>query len=147
MSSPKIFTPIKIGPYNLGHRIVLAPLTRFRANSKHVHGPLAVEYYNQRASVSLISVPNNCKLISSLQTPGTLLITEGTFIAQEAGGFRNVPGIWNEDQMTAWKQVRFMQYQCAMQEILKGFKGHRFSSCKEVLYILATLGSGKSRRT
>jgi NADPH2 dehydrogenase len=52
MSPPKLFTPIKIGRCDLEHRIVLAPLTRFRANSKHVHGPLAVEYYGQRASVS-----------------------------------------------------------------------------------------------
>ena len=59
MSSPKLFTPIKIGPYNLGHRIVLAPLTRCRANSKHVHGPLAVEYYSQRASVSPRFIPKN----------------------------------------------------------------------------------------
>lgn len=59
MSAPKLFTPIKIGPYNLGHRIVLAPLTRFRANSKHVHGPLAVEYYSQRARVSPPSIREN----------------------------------------------------------------------------------------
>ena len=55
MSLPKLLTPVKIGPYELGHRIVLAPLARFRANSKHVHGPLAVEYYSQRASVSPLS--------------------------------------------------------------------------------------------
>jgi NADPH2 dehydrogenase len=45
-----------------------------------------------------------------LQTPGTLLITEATFIAQEAGGYSNVPGIWNEEQIAAWKLVRFLQF-------------------------------------
>ena len=55
MSPLKLFTPVKIGPYELEHRIVMAPMTRFRANSKHVHGPLAVEYYSQRASVSPLS--------------------------------------------------------------------------------------------
>jgi NADH:flavin oxidoreductase / NADH oxidase family len=54
MSSPRLFTPIKVGRYELGHRVVLAPLTRFRANAKHVHGQLAIEYYSQRASVSLL---------------------------------------------------------------------------------------------
>ena len=50
--------------------------------------PLVREYYEQRASV-----------------PGTLLITEGTFISQRAGGFNNVPGIFNQDQINAWKEV------------------------------------------
>jgi len=53
-----------------------------------VPGPLVAEYYAQRAS-----------------TPGTLLITEATFIAARAGGYSNVPGIWNEEQITGWKKV------------------------------------------
>ena len=85
----KLFTAIKVGNVNLAHRIVLAPLTRYRANSVHVHGDLAVEYYAQRASA-----------------PGSLLITEATFIAQRAGGYAHVPGIWNDDQVKAWKKVR-----------------------------------------
>ncbi|KAF7798994.1 hypothetical protein EIP86_010223 [Pleurotus ostreatoroseus] len=84
----KLFTAIKVGNVNLAHRIVLAPLTRYRANSVHVHGDLAVEYYAQRASA-----------------PGSLLITEATFIAQRAGGYAHVPGIWNDDQVKAWKKV------------------------------------------
>ncbi|CCA71265.1 probable NADPH2 dehydrogenase chain OYE2 [Serendipita indica DSM 11827] len=88
MSSSKLFTPIRVGASNLSHRIVLAPLTRYRANRDHVHGDLAIKYYEQRAS-----------------KPGTLLITEATFIAPEAGGYRNVPGIWNNDQVEAWKRV------------------------------------------
>ncbi|KAG8784739.1 hypothetical protein FRC15_002706 [Serendipita sp. 397] len=90
MGSVKLFTPFRVGTIDLAHRIVLAPLTRFRANASHVHGDLAVEYYKQRSS-----------------TPGTLLITEGTFIAPEAGGYTNAPGIWNQDQINAWKRVRF----------------------------------------
>ena len=88
MSSSKLFAPIRVGGLDLGHRIVLAPLTRYRANRSHCHGDLAVEYYEQRAN-----------------TPGTLLITEATFIAPEAGGYRNVPGIWNKEQVEAWKRV------------------------------------------
>ena len=87
--TPKLFTPIKVGTATLQHRVAMAPLTRFRADSGHVHGDLAVEYYEQRAS-----------------TPGTLLITEATFISQKAGGYANVPGIWNDKQVAAWKRVR-----------------------------------------
>ncbi|KAF7975567.1 hypothetical protein HWV62_9263 [Athelia sp. TMB] len=46
------------------------------------------EYYAQRGSV-----------------PGTMLVTEATFIAAKAGGIPNVPGIWNEDQIEGWKKV------------------------------------------
>jgi len=88
MSVSKLFSPIRVGQLNLAHRIVLAPLTRFRANEAHVHGDLAVTYYGQRAS-----------------QPGSLLVTEATFIAAEAGGLNNVPGIWNDDQIKAWRRV------------------------------------------
>ncbi|MCJ1279254.1 hypothetical protein MMC21_007078 [Puttea exsequens] len=66
----------------------MAPLTRYRANEAHVHSPLAMEYYSQRASV-----------------PGTLLVTEATFISPRASGYDNVPGIYNADQIKAWKAV------------------------------------------
>ncbi|KZV68715.1 FMN-linked oxidoreductase [Peniophora sp. CONT] len=87
-TTPKLFQPIKVGTSELKHRIVLAPLTRFRANDAHEHTDLAVEYYVQRAS-----------------TEGTLLITEATFIAPQAVGYANVPGIWNDAQIAAWKKV------------------------------------------
>lgn len=68
----------------------MAPLTRYRANSAHVHtDDLALPYYTQRASV-----------------PGTLIVSEGTFIGPRAGGFANVPGIWSDEQCAAWKKVR-----------------------------------------
>ena len=86
--TPSLFQPIKVGTIDLEHRVVLAPLTRLRADDEHVHTDMAVEYYSQRAS-----------------TPGTLLITEATFIAPQAGGYSNVPGIWNEKQVAAWKKV------------------------------------------
>lgn len=88
IADSKLFAPIKVGNMQLQHRIVQAPLTRFRANKEHVHGDLAVEYYGQRAS-----------------TPGTMIITEGTFISPEGGGYDNVPGIWSDEQVAAWKRV------------------------------------------
>ena len=94
MSLSKLFQPIKVGELNLKHRVVLAPLSRFRANDAHVPSPLAVEYYSQRASV-----------------PGTLLTTEATLISPEAGGYENVPGIYTNDHIAAWKKVRSTCFQ------------------------------------
>jgi NADPH2 dehydrogenase len=88
-SIPKLFQPIRVGTTNIQHRVVLSPMTRFRADAQHVHGRLGLEYYKQRTSV-----------------PGTLAITEATFIAAQAGGYRNVPGIWSEEQISGWLPVR-----------------------------------------
>lgn len=88
-SSSKLFQTTNVGKLKLSHRVVLAPLTRYRANKAHVHGELAVEYYTQRASV-----------------PGTLLITEGTMLAPKAGAFPNVPHVFTEVQIKEWKKVR-----------------------------------------
>ncbi|KAG5641380.1 hypothetical protein DXG03_005374 [Asterophora parasitica] len=87
---PQLFQQTKVGQVSLAHRVVFAPLTRFRATkSTYVPIlPLVKDYYGQRASV-----------------PGTLLIAEGTYIAERAGGFHNVPGIWNDEQIKAWKEI------------------------------------------
>jgi NADPH2 dehydrogenase len=68
--------------------IMLTTITRFRASDEHVILPMAAEYYGQRACV-----------------PGTLLITEATFIDEQYGGYPNVPGIYNQQQIDAWKKV------------------------------------------
>ena len=81
-------SPIRIGNSELKHRVVMAPLTRYRADENHVPLDMVVEYYAQRASV-----------------PGTLIITEATFIAPEAGGFSCAPGIYNDAQVQAWRKV------------------------------------------
>jgi NADPH2 dehydrogenase len=88
MATSKLFQPTQLGDIQLKHRIVMAPLTRFRADKHHVPLPLVREYYAQRATVE-----------------GTLVISEATFIAPRAGGFNNVPGIWSDAQIAAWKQV------------------------------------------
>ncbi|KIJ16015.1 hypothetical protein PAXINDRAFT_75914 [Paxillus involutus ATCC 200175] len=88
MPIPALFQPIKVGPVALQHRVVLAPLTRFRAYASGVPGPHAATYYAQRGS-----------------SPGTLLITEATFISHGAGGYEHVPGIYTDAQIEGWKQV------------------------------------------
>ncbi|KAH8897546.1 FMN-linked oxidoreductase [Thozetella sp. PMI_491] len=88
MASRLLFTPLKVGNASLQQRIALAPLTRYRATDEHVPTPMMREYYRQRASV-----------------PGTLLITEGTFIAPSYGGYGNVPEIYTDEQIAAWKTI------------------------------------------
>ncbi|KAI0642988.1 NADH:flavin oxidoreductase/NADH oxidase [Trametes meyenii] len=83
-----LFKPIQVGDIVVGHRIVHAPLTRCRADKNHTHTDIAITYHSQRAS-----------------TPGTLLIAEATFIAPHAGLFAHVPGIYNDEQIVAWKKV------------------------------------------
>ncbi|KAH7238617.1 hypothetical protein BKA59DRAFT_253433 [Fusarium tricinctum] len=84
----KLFSPVKVGSVELKHRVVLAPLTRLRADeATAVPASYAAEYYAQRSS------------------DGGLLISEGTFIAHEAGGISRVPGIYSPEQIAAWKVI------------------------------------------
>ncbi|KAG2227077.1 hypothetical protein INT45_003807 [Circinella minor] len=88
VSNSALFQPIKVGNHQLEHRVVLAPLTRFRGDENHVPTDLQAEYYAQRA------------------TKGGLLITEATFInGRDAGGYPCVPGIYNQEQIEGWKKV------------------------------------------
>jgi 2,4-dienoyl-CoA reductase-like NADH-dependent reductase (Old Yellow Enzyme family) len=86
-TSINLFKPIQLGNKTLKHRVAMAPLTRFRADDNHVPTDLSTTYYDQRAS------------------DGGLIITEATFISEEAGHYPNVPGIWSNDQIKAWKKI------------------------------------------
>ncbi|OQD81317.1 hypothetical protein PENANT_c028G04120 [Penicillium antarcticum] len=88
MPQSRLFKPLQIGNIEVKHRIGMAPLTRFRATEDRVPTPLMKEYYSQRAAV-----------------PGTLIISEGTFISATCGGFPHAPGIWREDQVDAWRTI------------------------------------------
>lgn len=68
----------------------MAPLTRFRADggSHAPTQPMVSEYYAQRACV-----------------PGTLLVSEATFISPQAGGYAGAPGIWSDAQIESWHKV------------------------------------------
>ncbi|KAF5623237.1 putative NADPH2 dehydrogenase chain OYE2 [Fusarium sp. NRRL 25303] len=82
-----ITSPIDIGKCSLRHRVVMAPMTRLRADENHAPLDMMREYYAQRASV-----------------PGTLLITEATFVsAKSRGRDENAPGIFTLEQVEAWR--------------------------------------------
>ncbi|PON22138.1 NADH:flavin oxidoreductase/NADH oxidase [Trichoderma gamsii] len=84
----RLFEPIRVGGMELFNRIVLAPLTRFRNDDDHIPLPFVKKYYAQRAS-----------------TPGSFLISEATLISPDAGSLPNVPGIYTDEQISAWKEV------------------------------------------
>ena len=81
-----LFTPLKVGALTLPNRILLAPLTRTRADAGHMPNDLMAEYYAQRAT-------------------GGLLITECTMVAPGTSAFINEPGIYSDAQIAAWKKV------------------------------------------
>ncbi|KAJ5901920.1 NADH:flavin oxidoreductase/NADH oxidase [Penicillium taxi] len=83
-----LFKPLNVGRVSLAHRVVMAPLSRFRFSAEHTPLAIVVEYYTQRASV-----------------PGTLIIAEAVLISEAHGGFPNGPGIWSEDHVAGWKVI------------------------------------------
>lgn len=76
---------------HLKNRVVMAPMTRSRADNEEnkptadLHG----NYYQQRASAGLI-------------------ITEGAQISKRAVGYINTPGIHSQAQIDGWKEVTKM---------------------------------------
>jgi N-ethylmaleimide reductase len=88
MNFPSLFSRVQIGPYQLGHRLVMAPLTRMRAEKPSlVPRPLNAEYYAQRT------------------TPGGLIIAEASPVAATGYGSPGVPGIYNDQQIAGWRKV------------------------------------------
>ncbi|MGI4739013.1 MAG: alkene reductase [Janthinobacterium lividum] len=87
MAEQPLLTPYHSNKLNLTNRVVMAPMTRSRAeNAAHTPNDLMVEYYDQRASAGLI-------------------ITEGTYVNREAAGYINVPGIYTDEQVAGWKKI------------------------------------------
>lgn len=81
-----LFNPLQAGALTLPNRILMAPLTRARADAGHMPNAMMAEYYAQRAS-------------------GGLLVTECTMVAPNTSAFIAEPGIYSDEQVAAWKQV------------------------------------------
>lgn len=82
----QLLTPVRIGCVVAPNRVLMAPMTRSRANEDGVVGDMTVTYYAQRASAGL-------------------LITEGVFPSALGKGYVNTPGIETQEQVSAWKKV------------------------------------------
>ncbi len=83
---PTLFDPLRLGDLDIPNRIIMAPLTRLRAGSRHIPNALMAEYYTQRASAGLI-------------------ISEAVPVSPQGVGYQGVPGIWAREQVEGWKQV------------------------------------------
>ncbi|KAI1827849.1 NADH:flavin oxidoreductase/NADH oxidase, partial [Xylaria intraflava] len=83
-----LFKPIQVGTVTLGHRVAMAPLTRYRCDENWVPLPMAKEYYEQRAAV-----------------PGTLLIAEATTISRSAISRYHDPNLVTEAQIAGWREI------------------------------------------
>jgi len=81
-----LFAPLQLGALTLPNRVLLAPLTRCRANAEHTPTALMTEYYVQRASAGLI-------------------IAEATMAIEGHSAFWMEPGIYSTDQIAGWKQI------------------------------------------
>ncbi len=81
-----IWSPIKIGSFELPHRLAMAPMTRSRAKPDGTPGDLAPDYYSQRATIGL-------------------LITEGTQPSDDGQGYPATPGIYTDAHVAGWRKV------------------------------------------
>ena len=86
MYHPSLFTPLQAGSLTIPNRMLMAPLTRCRAEADHVPGDLMAEYYSQRASAGLI-------------------IAEATMAMEGNSSFWMEPGIYSEAQVAGWRKT------------------------------------------
>ncbi|TCS73799.1 N-ethylmaleimide reductase [Sulfuritortus calidifontis] len=86
MTVANLLSPLQLGPTLLKNRLVMAPLTRCRAQRDGMPTPIMAEYYGQRASAGLI-------------------ISEATAVTAMGVGYPFTPGIWSEAQVTAWRPI------------------------------------------
>jgi N-ethylmaleimide reductase len=82
-----LFSSVKVGPYEFSHRVVLAPLTRMRAEEGAIPGVLMAEYYKQRSS------------------RGGFLIGESTISSPNGNGYLGAPGLFDDKQINGWRRV------------------------------------------
>ena len=83
----KLLEPCQLGALKLRNRIVMAPLTRCRAdNPGFVPTEMMARYYAQRASAGLI-------------------VAEGCIVSPQGRGYPFTPGIWSAEQVAGWRRV------------------------------------------
>ena len=82
-----LLSPVRLGALSLKNRVVMAPLTRCRAdNPEFAPNELMLRYYTQRAGAGLI-------------------ISEGTIVSPQGRGYPFTPGIWSSAQVDGWKKI------------------------------------------
>jgi N-ethylmaleimide reductase len=115
---PNLFAPLSVGDIEVANRIVMAPLTRSRADMGGVPSPLAVEYYRQRASAGLI-------------------ISEATNISREGRGYAFTPGIYTHAHIAAWRRITDAVHEAGGKIVCQLWHVGRMSQTDEIARILA----------
>ena len=82
----QLFSPVSVGRYTLSNRLVMAPMTRSRAELDGTPKVSAATYYSQRAGVGLI-------------------VTEGTQPSDDGQGYLTTPGIYTDAHVAGWQAV------------------------------------------
>ncbi|MDA7518165.1 alkene reductase, partial [bacterium] len=86
MKHASLFEPLQLGALTLPNRILMAPLTRARANEGHIPNEMMAKHYADRASSGL-------------------LIAEATMAMEGNSAFISEPGIYDDNQVAGWKKV------------------------------------------
>ncbi|MGB4347630.1 MAG: alkene reductase [Burkholderiaceae bacterium] len=89
MDALALFQPARIGDIRIANRIVMAPLTRSRADEPMGDIPgsaMNIAYYRQRSTAGLI-------------------ISEGTQVSPTGKGYMATPGIYSDQQVEGWKKI------------------------------------------
>ncbi len=81
-----LYEPVSLGSLHLGNRVVMAPMTRSRAEAGDMPSRIMVDYYRQRAGAGLI-------------------ISEGISPSANGTGYCRTPGIYNQQQTDSWAPV------------------------------------------
>jgi N-ethylmaleimide reductase len=105
---PTLFDSVQFGALSLSNRIVMPPLTRSRALLGGRPNPSAPLYYAQRASAGLI-------------------ISEGTATSPEGVANPDIPGLWNDAQVQAWKPVTDAVHEAGATMVAQLWHGGRAS--------------------
>jgi N-ethylmaleimide reductase len=82
----QLFSTVRVGRHTLSNRLVMAPMTRSRAEVDGTPGALAAMYYSQRATVGLI-------------------VTEGTQPSDDGQGYLTTPGIYTDAHVAGWQPI------------------------------------------
>jgi N-ethylmaleimide reductase len=85
MPEHKLLGPVKLGDIELRNRVIMSPMTRARVPGR-VPDKSSVTYYAQRAGAGMI-------------------VTEATTVSEQGNGSISTPGIYNCEQIAAWKRV------------------------------------------
>lgn len=82
-----LFTPLRMGAFELAHRVVMPAIARRRARPVGIPTPMMAEHYAQRASA------------------GGLIVGEPTGVSADGHGDAAEPGLHNAEQVNHWRRV------------------------------------------